>query len=184
MTYNAHDLTNAITPHGVRKAWEHQILHTNLAQDTPLTLAFFHPRNVEHIRLNIEARLQKLLQDPHIRFILTQEFALDMVETAYKNQLWGWDPAQGLPRLNKYIIDRETEIAMVGERHRAMFHTRYLRGERMRVFPYGMGEKTMHVRGERPITFSPYMLNHPWGKQHKQYLKEVLHIDENGHNTC
>lgn len=169
---------NEITPYDVRGAWVQQVLEGAQAQDSPLSLYFFSPENVEFVRSEIERRLRLKLEEPNIKYVMTQEFAQSMVDMALNNQGWAYDVEGGLPRLNQWVINKEVEIAYLGQRQHRRYETQMLQGNRMRVFPYGLGDKTLHVRGENQLTQAPYQLNHPFRSQYDAFLNQVLHIHD------
>lgn len=167
----------AVTVDQVRTAWEDQCLYGHQTQDSPLTVAFFDPRNVEWIRSEIERRLKIKTGEENLRYYINAEFAQTMIDTALNNQGYAYNVEYGLPRLNQWVINKEEEIAYLSLRAQKRYEHQMLYGNRMRVFPYGVGDRTLHAKGENQVTQSPYLLNHPWKSQHEGYLNQVLKIN-------
>jgi hypothetical protein len=170
---------NNITPEYVAEAWYHTVTSAHAAQDTPLTQAFFAPSNVEWIRQKIQGMLRESLNEPNIIFILNREFAQDMINMAINNKVYSYSPHKGLAVLNSAVVKNEYDIAYLGQRAHKRYVTQMLKGDRMRIFPYGLGDRTLHARGENQVTQSPYQLNHPWKSQYQAYLSQVLKINPN-----
>jgi hypothetical protein len=168
---------NSITPKQIYDAFQYQVVQGNIMPNNPLTLAYFTEKNIAYLRDEIQRRLREYTGEPNIKLVLTQEFAQTMVDTALRNQFFAYDVERGLGRINQWTINHETEIIMLSMRKRKQYERQILKGDRMRVYPYGLGDRTLHVRGENGLTQSPYQLNHPWKSQYQQYLKDVLMVD-------
>lgn len=168
---------NLIDPQDVAQGFNEQMIKGHVTQYTPLTRAYFHPQNVEFIRSEIEKRIRRYTGEPNIKIVLTEEFLQTMVDMAFRNQQYAYDVENGLPRLNEWTINHEGEIIMLSMRKRKQYERWILHGDRMRVYPYGLGDRTLHAKGENPQTQSPYLLNHPWKSQYQKYLDEVLMVN-------
>jgi len=168
---------NLIEPHQVAQGFNNQMIKGNVTQNTPLTRAFFSTQNVEYIRSEIERRLRQHTGESNIKLVLTEEFLQTMVDFAFRNQQYAYNPEKGLPRMNEWVINHEGEIILLSMRKKKQYERWILNGDRMRVFPYGLGDRTLHAKGENPQTQSPYLLNHPWKSQYQKYLDEVLMVN-------
>lgn len=168
---------SVINPEEVRSLWVTLVLNAARASDTPLTQAFFSIENVNWLKSEMERRLQRKLSDPTVKYLITEEFVTSMIDMALNNYFYAYDVEKGLPLLNQYLLNKEVEITYLGQRQRKLYETQMLQGNRMRVFPYGLGDKTLHVRGENQVTQAPYQLNHPFKTQYQAYLDQVLHVN-------
>ena len=168
---------NIIVPSQVMDTFLEQIVKPGLQPITLLSQAFLSESNVEYIRQQIENNLRDYTGEDNIRFLLTKEFAQDMVDRVYNNPGLAWDVKVGVPLLNDLVIHRETQIAELSLREEKRYTRWALHNDRLRVMPYGLGDKTLHVHGENQVSPSGYELNHPFKSQYVAYLKDVLHIN-------
>lgn len=167
---------NIIGPDQVKLVYYEQVIKAGLAQPTPLSETFLSTQNVEYIRQQVEKNIQDYTGDPDIRFLLTREFAQDMIDRAKGNQALGWNVEVGVPLLNDLVVHRETEIACLSLRHVKRYTRWALHNDRWKVMPYGLGDKTLHAKGENQVNPSGYELNHPFKSQYQAYLRDVLHL--------
>jgi hypothetical protein len=167
---------NLIQPYQVKEAYNEQIVKAGLAQPSPFSEAFLSTQNVEYIRQQIQQSIREYTEDPHVYFILTKEFAQDMIDRTYNNQMLAWDPKVGVPLMNDIVINREVEIAKLSQRHVKRYTRWALHNDRTRVAPWGIGDKTNHVHGENQVSPAGYQLNSPFQNQYRAYLRDVLKI--------
>jgi hypothetical protein len=177
---------NIITPDQVKPAFYEQVVKAGLAQPSPLSEAFLSAGNVEYLRQTIENNLRRYANDPSIRFLLTKEFAQDMIDRVVGNSVLSYDVKVGVPALNDIIVHRETEIAELSLRHTKRYTRWALHNDRTKIMPYGLGDKTLHARGENQVSPAGYELNHPHKSQYRAYLRDVLHLNcpRNSQQPC
>ena len=167
----------AIEPEELYSLWIQLAVLSQQSVDTPLAQAFFSARNGHWLRNEMTRRLREALNEPNALYVFTEEFVTSMVEIVLTNPGLGLDVRNGLPLLNQWILDKEFEIAVLGQRQRKRYETQMLQGNRMRVMPYGLGDKTLHVKGENQMTQAPYQLNHPFKSQYQAFLQQVMNIN-------
>lgn len=175
---------NIIGPEQLKDLYYEQIIKGFVYQPTPLSEAFLQTENIEYLRTTIEANLQRYLEDPQIRFLLTREFAQTVIDHLKNNQSLAYDVQYGLPILNDLIVHSETEVALLSQRQERRYTRWALHNDRMKIMPYGIGEKTLHVRGENQVSPSGYLMNHPFQSQHNHYLRDVLHVQCPSNSTA
>ena len=167
---------NLIQPYQVKQAYYEQVIKAGLAQPSPFSEAFLSPENIEYIRFQIQKNIQEYTEDPNVYFILTKEFAQDMIDRTYHNQALAWDVKVGVPIMNDIVINRETEIAKLSQRHVKRYTRWAVHNDRLKNLGYGLGDKTNHVHGENQVSPAGYQMNHPFQSQYKAYLRDVLRI--------
>lgn len=160
----------------IQNGFHEQKIKSGSTRYTPLTQAYFSHENIQFLKKSIEHNLKKYTGDPNLQLILNEEFLQVMVEIATNNTSYSYNVKEGLPRLNQWTINHETEILVLSMRKQKQYENWILKGNRMQIFPYGMGDRTLHVKGENQQTHSPYLLNHPWQSQHNAFLDQVLHV--------
>ena len=167
---------NIITPDQLKTLYYENIIKGHFSQPTMLSEAFLEPANIEFIRQTIENNLRKYLGEDNIRFLLTLEFANTVNTTLYENPALAYDVKTGVAILNDMIVHHETEIALLSARQERRYTRWALYNDRSKVMAPGIGDRTLHVRGENQVDPSGYQLNHPNQSQHKAFLRDVLRI--------
>ena len=167
---------NIIDPSDVKILYYDQVIKGHITQPTPLSEAFLKTENMEYIRRQIETNIRQYTQDDGIRFLLTREFAQTVIDHVRDNMALAYDVKNGIPILNDIIVHHETEIALLSQRQGRRYERWVLNNDRMKVMPYGFGDKTLHVRGENPVSSAGYQMNHPFQSQYKNYLRDVIRI--------
>jgi hypothetical protein len=175
---------NIIAPHQMKNLYYETILKGHQMQPNPLSEAFLEPSNIEYIRQTIENNLRKYTGEDNIRFLLTLEFANSVNQILYNNTGLAYDVKYGVAILNDMLIHHETEIALLSQRQDRRYQRWALNNDRIRVMPHGLGDKTLHVRGENQIDPSGYELNHPYQSQYKAFLRDVLQIQCPSNSTA
>lgn len=165
-------IEQGVTPGQIQEAYWQQLQRYH-HQPTPLTEMFFSTLNIQRILREIENRLSDQMGEL-IEFIPTEEFTHLMLETAHRNRLHSYRPAYGLPIMNEHVISVHSQEVGLQMRHRQRYIRQQLLGDRLKVFPLGLNDKVMHVKGENQVDTSQYMNRHPWGKQHHAFLSQVL----------
>lgn len=167
---------NIITPEQIKEVYYQQIIQGYVSQPTPLSEAILHPQNIENVRLRIEKNIREYTEDPYIRYLLTREFAQTVIDQIRNNSFLAYEVKTGLNVLNNIIVHHETQIALLSLRHTKRFERWALNNDRIKIMPYGLGDHTLHTKGENQVTPSGYLMNHPFQSQHQAYLRDVLHI--------
>jgi hypothetical protein len=169
---------NIISPSDVKTLYYDQVIKGRITQPTPLSEAFLETNNIEFIRQQIENNIRNYLQDENIRFLLTREFAQTVINNIRDNMSLAFDVQTGIPILNDIIIHHETEIALLSQRENRRYERWVLNNDRMKVMPYGFGDKTLHVRGENQVSPSGYLMNHPYQSQYKTFLRDIIRVQD------
>jgi hypothetical protein len=167
---------NIITPDQVKSLYYEQVIKGHITQPTPFSEAFLNPNNMEYIRQKIENNIRNYLGEDNVRFLLTREFAQTVIDYVRDNMALSHDVKYGVAVLNDMIIHHETEIALLSQRQNRRYERWALNNDRIRVMPYGIGDKTLHAHGENQVSPAGYELNHPYQSQHKAFLRDVLRI--------
>lgn len=175
---------NIIDPSDVKTLYYDQIIKGHITQPTPLSEAFLSTENMEYLRSQIETNIREYIGDKMIRFLLTREFAQTVINHVRDNMALAYDVKNGIPILNDLIIHHETEIALLSQRQERRYERWALNNDRMKIMPYGLGDKTLHVRGENQVSPAGYLMNHPFQSQYKNYLRDVIRIQEPSLSTA
>lgn len=163
-----------VHPREIKEAFFNQHVRGGRSQFTPVTLAFFDENNIRYIQNQIQKNLSQYAGKP-INFLLSREFAETMVNVASRNLALSHN-ANGLNILNNEVIKQETDVHLLSLRARARYEKWVLHGDFPRVWHYGYNDRSHHIRGENPLTSSPYQLGHPWRRQYSDYLQSVLRM--------
>ena len=169
---------NIINPSDVKTLYYDQVINGRITQPTPLSDAFLDTNNIDFIRQQIETNIRNYIQDENIRFLLTREFAQTVIDNIRDNMVLAFDVQNGIPILNDMIIHHETEIALLSQRENRRYERWILNNDRMKVMPYGFGDKTLHARGENQVSPSGYLMNHPYQSQYKTFLRDIIRIQD------
>lgn len=162
-------------PEKVRQYFDHVILGGHQMLETPLTRAFLHPDNVQHIIDEISKRITRFA-GYRITVGITQQFIAVMLDVALFRQEHAYRPELGLPILNHYVIQHEVNLLMTTLRNEMRYEQQIMEDNRMKVFPYGIPTKIANTRGELCISHSGYQLAHPFGAHFRDYIhKAGLH---------
>ena len=166
---------NIITPDQVQHIYMDMVVNARIAHQTPLSDAFLSPRNIEYIRQQIEIQLQHYLKE-QVGFLLTREFSSNIIDVLLGHDRYNNEPQMIIPYLNSLIIKQELELALISQNQQKRYEKWGLRNDRMKVIDYGLGDKTLHAKGENQVNPSGYNLQHPHKNRYQQYLKEVMNI--------
>ena len=166
---------NIIVPSQVRDSYYEQITKGQIAQPSPFSLQFLSPENVEYIRQQIETNIRNYINDDSVRFLLTKEFAQTMIDKARFNLGAAYGGKVMLDVINDQVIHHETQIALLSQRQNKRYERWQLANDRPKVFPYGLGDRTLHVN-KNLVSPAGYELNHPFKSQYQVYLNDVLHV--------
>ena len=175
---------NIIDPSDVKTLYYDQVIKGHITQPTPLSEAFLETANMEYIRSQIEMNIRKYTEDDMVRFLLTREFAQTVINHIRDNMALSYDVQHGIPILNDLIIHHETEIALLSERQKKRYDRWALNNDRLKIMPYGFGDKTLHARGENQVNPSGYLMNHPFQSQYKNYLRDVIRIQKPSNSSA
>jgi len=147
---NVANYDNYVTNLSVRNPYNGQVL--------PMLQALLSPANIEYIKNTIGG-------------YLTQEFGFDIGieddaafrqtinDVANENPRWMYDVQNGLPLLNKVIINREYTVHQSAIKQQLLYEKYLITGNRQKFMPYGQSDHV--VKGETVNDPSSYSLNQP-----------------------
>jgi len=148
---------------------------TNRPAQVPLVGAFLDPRNVAFIKDQIEQSL-KYLTGQCVEVPITNELTQTLYDVLKGNWWMAYRVEEGLRLLNRMVVEHETKIQYYSLRHRCLYYKYFIHGDRMKVFPRAI--PTHANGGEVTVSASGYTNSHPWAKRHREYLDEVLCVNQ------